>query len=60
MIDPNHPYTLHHTYTGKGCALCGKSAEQHPQEFWLVNGKQVDPQAAGNVGSNPTENKPTE
>lgn len=51
MIDPNHPYTLHHTYTGKGCAHCGKAASEHQQEFWLVNGKQVSPQEAATNAS---------
>lgn len=55
MVDANHPYTLHHTYTGKGCAHCGKEAAEHSQEFWLVDGKQVQPNDVGvNVGSNPT------
>lgn len=44
MVDPNHPYTLHRSYTGVGCALCGKSAADHSQEFWLVDGKQVKPE----------------
>jgi hypothetical protein len=26
----NHHYTVHSTYTGKGCALCGKTKEEHP------------------------------
>lgn len=43
MVDPNHLYTLHHTYTGDGCALCGKTATEHQQELWMVNGKQVRP-----------------
>jgi len=46
MIDPNHPYTLHQSYTGKGCALCGKSSDEHQQEFWMVDGKQVGPDTA--------------
>jgi hypothetical protein len=41
MIDPNHLYTLHHMYTGAGCAHCGKEAEKHPAEFWMVNGEKI-------------------
>ncbi len=35
MTDPsfykpeNHPFTQHHTYTGPGCAHCGKPVEVH-------------------------------
>jgi hypothetical protein len=43
MVNAHHLYSLHHTYTGKGCALCGKSAEEHQQDFWMVDGKQVSP-----------------
>ena len=43
MIDPNHLYTLHHTYTGKGCAMCGKDETEHQRESWMVDGKQVNP-----------------
>jgi hypothetical protein len=42
MIDPNHLYTLHQTYTGTDCALCGKPATEHPLEYWMINGKQQE------------------
>jgi hypothetical protein len=41
MRDPNHVYTLHHTYTGPGCAHCGKPLEEHASKDQLVNGKEV-------------------
>ena len=41
--DPLHPYTIHRTYTGPGCAHCGKTCDVHPQTSWLVDGKQVEP-----------------
>lgn len=29
-FDPvNHEYTLNHTYTGQGCAHCGRTEEGH-------------------------------
>lgn len=34
----NHPYTLHRTYTGEGCAMCGRSQEEHDP----AHGKFVD------------------
>lgn len=42
MIDANHPYTLHDTYTGAGCALCGKPESEHTQDYILVNGKKEE------------------
>jgi hypothetical protein len=27
-----HPYTIHHTYTGPGCAICGHPIH-HPRHF---------------------------
>lgn len=30
----NHPYVGHHTYTGVGCAQCGRLEEEHHEEFW--------------------------
>jgi len=24
-----HPFTLHHTYTGEGCAICGTEKSNH-------------------------------
>lgn len=44
MIDPNHLFTLHHTYTGSGCALCGKGPESHSPDQWSIDGvKQAPP-----------------
>jgi hypothetical protein len=43
MIDPNHLFTLHHTYTGLGCAICGRGPEAHSAEQWLVNGEKKEP-----------------
>jgi hypothetical protein len=41
MID-NHSYTLHHTYTGEGCAMCGRFQEEHdPAHGKMVNGEKV-------------------
>ena len=37
-----HLYTLHHTYTGQGCAICGKEAQDHQLDLWLVNGEKVE------------------
>ena len=32
-FDPkNHPYTIHSTYKGPGCAICGKEKELHGQQ----------------------------
>ncbi len=28
----NHQYTTHPTYTGVGCAHCGKSEQEHVKE----------------------------
>lgn len=28
----DHPFTKHHTYTGPGCAICGRPEEEH--ETW--------------------------
>jgi hypothetical protein len=41
MIDPNHVYTVHDTYTGTGCAMCGLAPCEHTSFDWLINGKQV-------------------
>lgn len=27
----HHPFTQHHTYTGSGCAICGRDEPLHPQ-----------------------------
>jgi hypothetical protein len=44
MIDPNHLFTVHHTYTGLGCAVCGLAPCEHPSFDWLVEGeKRIDP-----------------
>jgi len=43
MIDSNHLFTLHHKYTGDGCAMCGKSSVEHSKELWMVGGKQIKP-----------------
>ena len=38
----NHPYTLHKTYTGEGCAMCGRVQEEHnPALGKLVNGEKI-------------------
>jgi len=37
-----HLYTLHHTYTGAGCALCGRTAEEHPPDVWMVDGERQE------------------
>jgi len=45
MIRP-HPYTLHKTYTGPGCAMCGKFYDTEMHEsfaHWSVDG-QIIPQ----------------
>ena len=40
----NHPYTLHKTYTGEGCAMCGRVQEEHnPALGKLVNGEKKNP-----------------
>lgn len=44
MIDPKHLYTLHNTYTGFGCAICGHDATNHPTEAWFHNGNKVEPE----------------
>lgn len=36
-----HAYTLHHTYTGRGCAMCGLNAETHKADHWLVDGERI-------------------
>jgi hypothetical protein len=38
VIDPNHLFTLHRTYTGKGCAMCGQAPVDHTSDDWLVDG----------------------
>lgn len=37
----NHPGTIHHTYTGNGCAVCGKVMKDHSQENIVVNGEKI-------------------
>jgi hypothetical protein len=49
MIDVNHLFTLHRTYTGLGCAICGKGPESHPPDLWLVNGEKKEPPKEKNV-----------
>lgn len=43
MIRAPHLFTLHKTYTGPGCAICGQfyDAEWHDPGVWLVNGEKV-------------------
>ena len=39
-----HPYTLHQTYTGHGCAHCGEfydSPLHEAVDYWLVEGVKV-------------------
>jgi hypothetical protein len=43
VIDPNHAFTLHFTYTGAGCAHCGKDGDAHQQQYWMKNGVKVTP-----------------
>lgn len=44
MIDPNHLFTVHHTYTGKGCAMCGLAPCEHTSLDWMIEGeKKTDP-----------------
>lgn len=28
-LPQNHQYTVHPSYSGTGCAICGKSEEEH-------------------------------
>ena len=49
-LTEEHLYTQHHTYTGAGCAHCGKDASQHPSEAWLVNGAKVEPVTLKSIG----------
>jgi hypothetical protein len=35
-----HLYTLHRTYTGAGCAMCGAGPVNHPPDTWLVDGEK--------------------
>jgi hypothetical protein len=37
-----HPFTLHHTYTGEGCAMCGKQADAHKADYRLIDGERLD------------------
>lgn len=41
--DLNHAFTLHRTYTGRGCAHCGKGPVDHPSTHWMVEGNKFDP-----------------
>lgn len=34
------PYCTAHTYTGVGCAHCGRLEEEHSAEFWSCSSKQ--------------------
>jgi hypothetical protein len=43
MVSADHLYTEHHTYTGKGCAHCGKTEAEHQSKGRLVNGKEEKP-----------------
>lgn len=36
MIDPQHPYTTHPTYTGQGCAMCGKNEYSHQHQPGMI------------------------
>lgn len=38
MIDPKHLFTVHATYTGEGCAVCGRAPVDHESLDWLVAG----------------------
>lgn len=42
MMGP-HSYTLHQTYTGHGCAMCGQFYDdpRHDGLDWLVEGVRV-------------------
>lgn len=43
-VDPAHLFTVHHTYTGAGCAMCGRAPVDHESYDWLVEGeRRVDP-----------------
>ena len=41
MADLNHLFTVHVTYTGKGCAMCGLAPVDHTSDDWMVNGERV-------------------
>lgn len=39
-----HAFTLHKTYTGPGCAMCGQfyDAQAHDGfDYWLVDGERI-------------------
>jgi hypothetical protein len=39
-----HLYTIHATYTGEGCAMCGKDPHpDHALDFWFFNGEKIVP-----------------
>jgi hypothetical protein len=41
MIDPKHLFTVHNSYTGKGCALCGLAPVDHDLLDWMINGERI-------------------
>ena len=48
MTDPKHLFTVHHTFTGKGCAICGLAPVDHESYDWMVEGERVtDPLERG-------------
>lgn len=48
MTDPKHLFTVHHTYAGNGCAMCGLAPVDHESYDWMVNGERVaDPLERG-------------
>lgn len=44
LAGQEHLYTLHHTYTGQGCAHCGKEADspEHTPGVWMVDGEKKE------------------
>jgi hypothetical protein len=41
MSNNEHLYTLHSTYTGRGCALCGKGMERHQVTEYQDESKKI-------------------
>ena len=37
----DHAYVTHHTYTGKGCATCGRPEEEHAEGKKVTDAKNL-------------------
>lgn len=57
MSDPKHLFTVHATYTGRGCAHCGNGLDGHPTDQYQDNGV-IKPLSDGYVEGEDTDCQP--